>query len=43
MRETTDGKADILLYVEGQGGHQLLGTRSHIVALEAAFIISTTS
>jgi oligopeptidase B len=43
MRETTDGKADILLYVEGQGGHQLLGTRSHIAALEAAFIISTTS
>jgi protease II len=43
MRETTGGKADILLYVEGKGGHQLLGTRSHIAALEVAFIISTTS
>jgi hypothetical protein len=32
-------KADIiLLYVEGKGGH-LLGTRSHIAALEVAFII----
>jgi oligopeptidase B len=43
MRETTGGKADILLYVERKGGHQLLGTRLHIAALEVAFIISTTS
>ena len=43
MRETTGGKADILIYVEGKGGHQLLGTRSHIATLEVAFIISTTS
>jgi protease II len=43
MREMTGGKADILIYVEGKGGHQLLGTRSHIATLEVAFIISTTS
>jgi oligopeptidase B len=43
IRQKTGGKADVLLYIEGQGGHQLIGTRSHVAALEGTFIISTTS
>jgi hypothetical protein len=39
MRGTTGGKADILPYVEGQGG-RLLSTRSHAAALEVAFSLA---
>jgi oligopeptidase B len=38
-----NGKVEVLLHVEGQGGHHLLGNRLHVAALEAAFIIGNIS
>lgn len=43
LRAQANGKADVLLYTEGQGGHQMLGTRSRVAALEAAFLLRSTT
>jgi oligopeptidase B len=40
-REQARGRpdTDVLLYIVGQGGHRLVGARSHVAALEVAFIL----